>query len=117
VLAGRLERVVGLLLPLPTLPLLSPPGRCTVHLTPRSHKSPTEEPMISLVTLIEFFESLFASIKRRNAEKAAAEAVRTSRLVDDMKPVLKKSLISAQIQHLSQQRRNYLTVMALSGFI
>jgi hypothetical protein len=85
VLAGRLERVVGLLLPLPTLPLLSPPGRCTVHLTPRSHKSPTEEPMISFVTIIEFFESIFASIKRRNAEKAAVDAAKTGRLVDDGK--------------------------------
>jgi len=41
--------------------------------------------MISLVTLIEFFESVFASIKRRNAEKAAAEAAKTGRLVDDGK--------------------------------
>ena len=41
--------------------------------------------MISLVTLIEFFESVFASIKRRNAEKAAAEAIKTSRIVDDGK--------------------------------
>lgn len=41
--------------------------------------------MISLVTLIEFFESLFASIKRRNAEKAAVDAAKTSCLVDDGK--------------------------------
>lgn len=41
--------------------------------------------MISLVTLIEFFESIFASIKRRNAEKAAVDAAKTSRLVDDGK--------------------------------
>lgn len=38
--------------------------------------------MISLVTIIEFFESLFASIKRRNAEKAAADAAKTGHLVD-----------------------------------
>ena len=41
--------------------------------------------MISLVTIIEFFEALFASIKRRNAEKAAVDAAKTSRLVDDGK--------------------------------
>jgi hypothetical protein len=41
--------------------------------------------MISLVTLIEFFESIFASIKRRNAEKAAVDAAKTGRLVDDGK--------------------------------
>lgn len=41
--------------------------------------------MISLVTIIEFFESLFASIKRRNAEKAAVDATKTRRLVDDGK--------------------------------
>ena len=41
--------------------------------------------MISLVTIIEFFESLFASIKRRNAEKAAVDAAKTSCLVDDGK--------------------------------
>lgn len=51
----------------------------------RSHKSPTEEPMVSLVTLIEFFESIFASIKRHNAEKAAGDAAKTGRLVDDGK--------------------------------
>lgn len=39
--------------------------------------------MISLVTLIEFFESIFTSIKRRNAEKAAVDAAKTGRLVDD----------------------------------
>ena len=41
--------------------------------------------MISLVTLIEFFESIFTSIKRRNAEKAAGDAAKTGRLVDDGK--------------------------------
>ena len=41
--------------------------------------------MISLVTLIEFFESIFASIKRRGAEKAAIDAAKTSRLIDDGK--------------------------------
>ena len=39
--------------------------------------------MISLVTLIEFFEAIFASIKRRNAEKAATDAAKTGRLVDE----------------------------------
>jgi hypothetical protein len=33
--------------------------------------------MISFVTIIEFFESIFASIKRRNAEKAAVDAAKT----------------------------------------
>ena len=41
--------------------------------------------MISLVTLIEFFESIFTSIKRRNAERAAGDAAKTGRLVDDGK--------------------------------
>jgi len=41
--------------------------------------------MISFVTIIEFFESLFASIKRRGAEKAAGDAAKTGRLVDDGK--------------------------------
>lgn len=36
--------------------------------------------MISLVTIIEFFESLFASIRRKNAENAADEAVKTAKL-------------------------------------
>lgn len=41
--------------------------------------------MISLVTIIEFFESIFASIKRRNAERAAVDATKTGRLVDEGK--------------------------------
>lgn len=36
--------------------------------------------MISLVTLIEFFESFFASIRRKNAERAAIDATKTAKL-------------------------------------
>lgn len=36
--------------------------------------------MISLVTIIEFFESLFASIRRKNADKAAVDVVKTTQL-------------------------------------
>jgi hypothetical protein len=78
--------LVGSVAELLSMPPPSTPGHpLRRHNTPTPPHRLTEEPMISLVTLIEFFESIFASIKRRNAEKAAVDAAKTGRLVDDGK--------------------------------